>query len=112
MTTEANTMYESGKQTLHNLKALGEINYGVANRLLQQQMEMLGIYLESGVQQLRAMSEAQDVKALLAQEAALADEAGKKVLSNLQGTLDVMNGAKGQWMEWAENSVTSYQKAA
>jgi phasin family protein len=112
MTTESNAWYESSKQALHNAKALGEINYGITNRLMQQQMEMLGIYLESGVQQLRAMSEAQDVKALLNQEAALVDEAGKKVLSNMQGTLDVMEGAKGQWVEWAENSVASLQKAA
>jgi hypothetical protein len=89
---------------MNSAKALGEINFGLLNRLMQQQVEMMGICLEGGVQQLRVLSEAEDMKSFLHKEASLTEEVGKKALTNLQGTWEVFEGAKGQWVEWADNN--------
>jgi phasin family protein len=112
MASERAVWSDMGTQFFSNLKGLGEINYTLMNRLAQQQMEMMSICLESNVKHLQVLSEAQDVKGLLNSEASLVDEAGKKVLSNVQGTMEVLEGTKAQWLEWADNSLTNLQKAA
>ena len=112
MTASNINWLDSSKQTLANLKSLGEINYTLMNRLAQQQMEAFSICLESSVKHMQALSEAQDVKALLTSEAELADDVGKKFLSNVQGTLEVLDGTKAQWVDWAESSFKDFPKAA
>ncbi len=112
MTTNTVNWLDTSKQTLANMKSLGEINYTLMNRLAQQQMEVFSICLESGVKQMQAMSEAKDINAFMNSEAELADEAGKKILSNVQGTLEVLDGTKAQWVDWAETSMKDFPKAA
>lgn len=112
MASENMVWLDSGKQILDSLKNLGEINYTLANRLAQQQMEAFSIYLEGGVKHLQALSEAQDTKALLNSEATLVDEVGKKLLGNVQGTLEVLDGAKSQWVGWVESNAAKMPKAA
>jgi phasin family protein len=112
MTTEHALWSDISAQVLSTMKGLGEINYTLMNRLAQQQMEMMNICLESNVKHLQALSEAPDVKTLINSEAGLVDDTGKKVLSNFQGTLEVLEGAKAQWVNWADNSFAKLQKAA
>ncbi len=102
MQANLQTLAETGKSMMDSMKQLGEINFNLVASLSQQQVDMVGIYLESGNKSLQALSEVKDLPSAVAQQTKLAEDLTKKVIHNASVTVDVLTDAKAQLSGWAE----------
>lgn len=105
MQAELNKMADAAKTSLDSLQQLGEINYSIATSLMQQQMDMVSIYLENGTKYLNTLSQVKDLGDLYNAQSKLAEDFTKKVIGNTSVTLDIMAEAKSKLTGWFEKNM-------
>ncbi len=102
MQTDMQKIAETGKNMMDSMKQLGEINFNIVASLSQQQMDMVGIYLEAGNKQLQAVGEIKDLPSAVSTQTQLAEDFSKKVINNTSVTMDIMADTKAQLTGWSE----------
>lgn len=102
MQADMQKIAETGKSMMESMKQLGEINFNIMASLSQQQMDMVGIYLESGNKQLQALGDVKDLPSVVSTQTQLAEDLSKKVINNTSVTMDIMADAKAQLSGWSE----------
>ncbi len=102
MQADMQKLNETGKTMMDSMKQLGDINVNILASLGQQQMDMVGIYLESGNKQLQAMGGVKDLSSAVSTQTQLAEDLSKKTINNASVTMDILADAKGQLTSWTE----------
>lgn len=105
MQTDFNKMANLAKTSLDSFQQLGEINFGITASLMQQHMDMVGIYLENGAKYLQTLSQTKDLNELYNAQSKLAEELTKKLIGNASVTLDIMADAKSKFTSWFEKNM-------
>ncbi|MFQ5756003.1 MAG: phasin family protein [Acidiferrobacterales bacterium] len=96
-------------------KSVGEINKRAVDRIVQQQLALMGQALESGVRQLNLLQESNGYQQYFAGQAELAKEATGKVLATTRETLGALAAARDELNTLVEQGVkdaTAQVKAA
>lgn len=103
MSTE--TIEQWGKfshAALDALKELTAINAKLVERLSEQQFELAGLALETGLKGTNLAVAAPAYKEYVSGQSALAGEYGEKVLSIVRKTTGVITEARDQYSVWTE----------
>lgn len=90
------------KNALLSAQKLANINTELLMKLAQQQMDMVGIYVEGGNQQVQALSKAKQIQEVLATQYELTSELNKKVVNNARVTMEILVEGKNQFTDWVE----------
>jgi phasin family protein len=96
---------ELNKTTMQAMKELGEINTKVMTRLTEQQMEVVGLYMDGGTKQLEGLSEAKGVQDAVASQSKLFSEMNEKLVENARKTMDILADTKAELAAWAEKGM-------
>jgi phasin family protein len=90
------------RATLGSLKELTAINVKLGERLAEQQLELVGLTFETGLEGVNRAVAAPGYKELVASEAKLAGEYDERVLGIVRKTSDIVAAARDEYAEWAE----------
>lgn len=82
-----------------------DINANLAMNLAQQQVELYGIYVDSGSKQVQALSQAKGMQETVSSQTELFDEFKKKFVNNLRVTVEMLVETRSQLAEWTESNV-------
>ena len=93
------------KQALLSAQKLADINTHFLMNLTQQQLDMVGIYVEGSNKHLQTLSSARRVQDVLTSQSQLVEEFNKKLLNNMRVTLEMMVDTKNQWVDWTETQI-------
>ncbi|MDM8560566.1 phasin family protein [Candidatus Parabeggiatoa sp. HSG14] len=93
------------QKSLASVQKLADINTQLMTNLAQQQMDMLGMWMESGNKQMQTLTQANKVQDVIEGESQLVGELSQKVLGNFRTTMDTLVDAKNQLTAWAEEEV-------
>ena len=77
-------------------RTVGEINKCAVDRIMQQQLALVGQALESGVGQLKLLQESKGYQQYFAGQAELAQEGTEKVLAAIRETLGALAATRGE----------------
>ena len=77
-------------------RTVGEINKCVVDRIMQQQLALVGQALESGVRQLKLLQESKGYQQYFAGQAELAQEGTEKVLVAIRETLGALAATRDE----------------
>ncbi|OUD15592.1 phasin family protein [Thioflexithrix psekupsensis] len=97
------------KSAVETMQKLADINTGIANSLLNQQMEVVGSYADSSAKHLKSLSEAKRVQDVMSIQAQAMQDLSKKVLENSRSTMEILVDGKNKVNELLE---TSFKQAA
>ncbi len=111
MQAEFNKIADTAKTSLDSFQQLGEINFSIAASLMQQQMDMVGIYLENSTKYLQTLSQTKDLSDLYNSQSKLAEDFTKKIIGNTSVTLDIMTDAKSKFTGWFEKNIDTVRTA-
>ena len=115
MQAEMEKLAETSKDMMGSLKQLSEINFSIFASLGQQQMDLVGIYMEAGTKQLQAAGDVKDLASVVSAQTQLAEDFSKKMINNTSVTVDILTDAKTQLSGWGEkwmDLVTSSAQAS
>ena len=96
-----------GKTAYDSFKELAEINTSVYEKLTEQQMEALNVYMETGAKQVSLLSESKGYQDLLSGQASLANEANEKLLSVARNVAGILTDSKNEITSWVEKGIES-----
>jgi phasin family protein len=82
-----------------------DINSNLFINLAQQQLELLGICVESGNKQVQAWTQAKEPGEVITAQTELLNTFRKQVVNNIHVTVDVWLDSKKQVTQWTENSL-------
>jgi hypothetical protein len=81
---------------------LADINTNLLKNLVQQKMDMVGIWVEAANKQVQTLTQAKRLDEVLDGETQLVEDFNKKALGNYHATVDVWVDTKNELMVWAE----------
>ncbi|MDY6992134.1 MAG: phasin family protein [Pseudomonadota bacterium] len=93
------------KQNLLSVQKLADINSHFLMNLTQQQMDLMGIYVEGSNKHIQTLSSAKRVQDVLTHQSQWVEEFNKKMLNNARVTLEMMVDTKNQWVDWTETHI-------
>jgi len=93
------------EEMLGALKELGDINTSTMSRLTERQMQMMGLYMESGSKQLKAIGEAKNVQDVVSAQTQAFSELNEKLVENARETGEILNEMKDNLSKWLEKSM-------
>ncbi len=96
-------------------RTVGEINKCAVDRIMQQQLALVGQALESGVRQLKLLQESKGYQQYFAGQAELAQEGTEKVLAATRATLGALAVARDEFntlVEQGAKDATAQAKEA
>ena len=96
-----------GKTAYDSFKQLAEINTSVYEKLTEQQMEALNVYMETGAKQVSLLSESKGYQDLLSGQTTLANEANEKLLSVARNMASILTDSKNEITSWVEKGIES-----
>ena len=94
-----------GRQALESYRDLGEIQVRVFNRLLQQQLELVNVTVESGLRQLHLIYEPAHYRDLVEKQTELAGEINEQLATVARRSNDVLVEANNKFSAWADKGV-------
>ncbi len=96
----ASESYEAARQ-------LGDINLRTWNKLVEKQIDMFGIWFDTGVKQVELSTTTKDPKAYLESQAALTREVGEKLIAGGRDAISTGSEVQGEYHAWYEKSAQS-----
>jgi len=101
---QLNELNEFNQVAVSSAKRLAEINGNLFSNLARQQMDVISIYMETGMQQLQASGEQKNLEDVISTQSETVKTVNKKLLNNLRVTTEILAEAKDELTEWAEES--------
>lgn len=93
------------KATIESATRLGAMNMRTFETLTQRNIEVVSDYLDSSVQQLKAMGESKDIQAAVKEQVRLSTELNEKFVEHAKKTAEVLNEVKGELTDWAQDGM-------
>jgi phasin family protein len=108
-------MGNAGVTSVQSLVRLNEITSRVVERMAQQQLAVVGGCFESGLNQLKMLSEAKGLQDVLLGQTRLATQCSEKWMESARKLLEISLDSQGelsQWMNDGFNTMSSQAKKA
>jgi len=100
-----------GTTTFSSLQELAGISTKLAEKIGQQQLEIISSCLEASVKEMTLISESKGYKDLLAGQAALTSEYNEKALSFARNSTSILAESKDVVSAWVEKGVQNANTA-
>lgn len=107
-----NTMSNFGKSAAEAAKSLGEINSKIAEQVIENQLAVANLFVESSVNQAKLAQETKDVKEFWTKQASLTDEYAGKAMDLAKQNVELAQQAGEQYKAWFEQGVAQANEAA
>lgn len=107
-----NTMSNFGKSAAEAAKSLGEINSKIAEQVIENQLAVANLFVESSVNQAKLAQETKDVKEFWTKQASLTDEYAGKAMDLAKQNVELAQQAGEQYKTWFEQGVAQANEAA
>lgn len=105
MKQQIKQLADLNKSVVATMQKFADINSGIANSLLNQQMEVFSSYADSSAKQLKSLSEAKRVQDVMSIQADALQEMSKKVLENSRSTIEILVDGKNKVSSLVEESL-------
>ena len=96
----ANEGYEATRE-------LADINLRTWNTMLDKQLDMLNVWLDTGIKQIELGAEAKDYKDYLANQTTLTKEFGDRLMAGGRDAISAGSEVQNAYRAWYEKSVQS-----
>lgn len=98
---------EAAKQGYENARRLGDLNLSVWNRLLDRQVDALGLWLDAGSRQMELLTTSKNYQDYLGAQTKLTREVAEGLMQQGRASLDSVAAAREEYSAWAERSLSS-----
>jgi len=95
--------YEAARQ-------LGEINLSVMEKMMGRQMEALSLFMETGLQQAKMVSEAKGYGELVKGQIEMAKDLGMRVMEESRTNLQLANDSRDEYRAWFEQGMKTVRE--
>jgi phasin family protein len=92
------------KNAIVATQKLVDINTDLMVNLTQQQMDMVGVYMVTGNQQVQALSQAKRLPEIMAVQSQGVEEFNKKFFNNVRVTVEMLTDVKKQLTDWVQDN--------
>lgn len=103
-------MKEFGVAGFEAARSLGELNLRTWEKLVEKQTETFGLFVDAGIEMVKATTEVKEVKELVNAEMAVAKQFGENLVVKGREALQVTNDARDDYRSWAEQGVEIFTK--
>lgn len=103
-------MKEFGVAGFEAARSLGELNLRSWEKLVEKQTETFGLFVDAGIELVKATSELKDIKELVNVEMEVAKQFGENLIEKGRETLQVTNDVRDDYRSWAEKGVENFTK--
>ncbi len=100
-----NEASNANRYAFEAVEQLVEANSQTWEKLVSAQLDLAGILFEASAKQLRAWSDVQDFRDILAAQAKLTEEYSDKILKNARQQVAILAGARDAYSAWVEQGV-------
>lgn len=100
-----NLFNQFNQQAYDTTRELTEINARTFGRLADKQVELANVTLDGVVRQAELVREAKDTNNYFKDQAALTRQYGEKVTKAVRESLEIVNQARDEYVQWTEKSV-------
>jgi len=105
-----NQWSDMNKKAIASMQKWADISNGMMKQLVEQQMDVVNSYVESGNKQVRVLSEAKRVQDVVLAQGRFAQELNQKMLHNARVSFEMMVDSKKQYGNWLEDSMKDAQE--
>ncbi len=98
-------MKKFGVAGFESARSLGELNLRTWGKLVEKQAEVFGLFVDAGIEMVKAGTELKDIKALTNAEMEVARQFGEKLVVKGRETLQLTSDARDDYRAWAEQGV-------
>ena len=99
----SNKGYEAARQ-------LGEINLRMMEKMLGRQMEAASLFMETGMQQAKMVSEAKGYNELLKGQIEMAQELGQRMMEEGRTNMQLANDSRDEYRAWFEQGMETVRE--
>ena len=96
---------EAAKRGYDNVRQLGDLNLSVWNRMLDRQMDALGVWMDAGSRQVEMLTASKDYQEYLGAQTKLGRELAEGLVQQSRTTLDSVGEVREEYRTWAESSL-------
>jgi len=104
-----NQWSDMNKKAIASMQKWADISRGMMKQLVEQQMDVVNSYVESGNKQVRVLSEAKRVQDVVLAQGRFAQELNQKMLHNARVSFEMMVDSKKQYGNWLEDNMKDAQ---
>ncbi len=97
--------FDLNQQTFASAQKFASINSDLMMNLAQQQMDMVGIYVDSGSKQVHGLSQAKRLSDVYTTQSQLTEEFNKKFFNNVRVSVEMVMDTKKQLTEWFQDGL-------
>ena len=94
------------------VRSLAQLNLQTWEKLLEQQMDTFGLFLDAGIKQLEIAGEVKDAKTLTEAQVELAREFGETLVAKGRETLELTSAVSGEYRNFFENRIETLKDKA
>ncbi len=105
-----NQWSDMNKKAIASMQKWADISNGMMKQLVEQQMDVVNSYVESGSKQARVLSEAKRVQDVVLAQGRFAQELNQKMLHNARVSFEMMVDSKKQYGNWLEDNMKDAQE--
>jgi len=105
-----NQWSDMNKKAIASMQKWADISSGMMKQLVEQQMDVVNSYVESGNKQVRVLSEAKRVQDVVLAQGRFAQELNQKMLHNARVSFEMMVDSKKQYGNWLEDNMKDAQE--
>lgn len=106
------TMKQFGINGFEAARSLGELNLRTWEKLVEKQTETFGLFVDAGIEMVKATGEIKDMKELVNAEMTVAKQFGENLVVKSRETLQLANDARDDYRAWAEQGVEQFTRQA
>ncbi|MCW8908260.1 MAG: phasin family protein [Sedimenticola sp.] len=99
---------EFGINGYESVRSLAEINLRTWEKLVERQMDTFNLLLDTGIEQVSAAGNTQDVSQLLNNQVALGKALGENFASKSREAVDLATEAGNEYRNWLENGISTF----
>jgi len=100
-----NNYSELAQAAFEAARRMGEVNLRAGEKLLEQQLALTGVLLETGTRNLEIMSQAKTPQEVLNGQSSLAKDCGEQWLKSCRGTVEILAAARDEAGQLIEEQV-------
>ena len=94
-----------GNTGFENIRALGELNLRTWEKLIEQQMDGFGLWVNTGIAQVKLITETSDYVALVKGQTELSKQFGESLNEKGRQVMALSGEAGDEYRAWFENGV-------
>lgn len=99
---------EFANSSLEHMRALGELNLRTLEKMAAQQMSTFGLIVDTGLKQLKLVTQTKEVAELINGQAELTRELRDSLVAKNQETFDLSAKAGKEYRTWIEEGTSAF----